>query len=74
MLQSVLDSTAEALVAADEKGKFLIWNRAAERILGNGPADLPPGSGPNIMATTCQTESLPFPPSSSPWYAPCAER
>src|ERR1700730_12761916 len=42
MLQSVLDSTAEALVAADEKGKFLIWNRAAERILGNGPADLPP--------------------------------
>jgi PAS domain S-box-containing protein len=42
MLQSVLDSMAEGLVAADEQGKFLIWNRAAERIVGHGPADLPP--------------------------------
>jgi PAS domain S-box-containing protein len=33
---------AEGLVAANEQGKFLIWNRAAERILGYGPADLPP--------------------------------
>jgi PAS domain S-box-containing protein len=40
MLQSVLDSTSEGLVAADEQGKFLIWNRAAERIVGFGPADL----------------------------------
>jgi len=41
MLKSVLDSMAEGLVAADEQGKFLIWNRAAERIVGFGPADLP---------------------------------
>lgn len=41
MLQSVLDSMAEGLVAADEQGKFLIWNRAAERIVGYGPTDLP---------------------------------
>jgi PAS domain S-box-containing protein len=41
MLQSVLDNMAEGLVAADEQGKFLIWNRAAERIVGYGPADLP---------------------------------
>jgi PAS domain S-box-containing protein len=41
MLQSVLDSMAEGLVAADEQGKFLIWNRAAERIMGYGPANLP---------------------------------
>jgi PAS domain S-box-containing protein len=40
MLQSVLDSMAEGLVAADAQGKFLIWNRAAERIVGYGPADL----------------------------------
>ena len=32
---------AEGLVAADEQGKFLIWNRAAEKIVGYGPADLP---------------------------------
>jgi PAS domain S-box-containing protein len=41
MLRSVLDSMAEGLVAADEQGKFLIWNRAAEKIVGHGPADLP---------------------------------
>ena len=41
MLQSVLDSMAEGLVAADEQGKFLIWNRAAENIVGYGPTDLP---------------------------------
>jgi PAS domain S-box-containing protein len=40
MLQSVLDSMAEGLVAADESGKFLIWNRAARSIVGYGPADL----------------------------------
>jgi len=33
MFQSVLDSMAEGLVAADEQGKFILWNPAAERIL-----------------------------------------
>jgi PAS domain S-box-containing protein len=40
MLQSVLDSMAEGLVAADEQGKFIIWNPAAERILGRGATNL----------------------------------
>lgn len=41
MLQSVLDSMAEGLVAADEQGKFLIWNPAAVKILGLGSTNLP---------------------------------
>jgi PAS domain S-box-containing protein len=41
MLQSVLDSMTEGLVAVDERGKFVIWNAAAERILGMGSTDLP---------------------------------
>jgi PAS domain S-box-containing protein len=41
MLQSVLDSMAEGLVAADEQGKFLIWNPAAVKILGLEAANLP---------------------------------
>ncbi len=40
MLQSVLDSMAEGLVAADQQGKFVIWNPAAQKILGRGAADL----------------------------------
>ncbi len=34
MLQSVLDSMSEGLVVADENGKFIIWNPAAEKIVG----------------------------------------
>ncbi|MGA9305329.1 MAG: PAS domain S-box protein [Candidatus Sulfotelmatobacter sp.] len=41
MLQSVLDSMAEGLVAADDQGKFIIWNPAARKILGLGAANLP---------------------------------
>jgi PAS domain S-box-containing protein len=43
MLQSVLDSMVEGLVAADEQGKFILWNPAAEKILGLGAANLAPG-------------------------------
>ncbi|PYX48910.1 MAG: hybrid sensor histidine kinase/response regulator [Acidobacteria bacterium] len=42
MLRSVLDSMAEGLVAADENGKFTIWNSAAERIMGRVAESLPP--------------------------------
>ncbi|MGB6331837.1 MAG: PAS domain S-box protein, partial [Candidatus Sulfotelmatobacter sp.] len=42
-LQSVLDSMAEGLVAADEQGKFILWNPAATRIVGMGAANVPPG-------------------------------
>jgi PAS domain S-box-containing protein len=40
MLQSVLDSMEEGLVAADEEGKFILWNPAASQILGLGAANL----------------------------------
>jgi PAS domain S-box-containing protein len=40
MLQSVLDSIAEGLVAADEQEKVVLWNAAAEKIIGTGAADL----------------------------------
>ena len=40
-LQLLLDSMEEGLVAADENGRFVIWNRAAETLVGRGPANLP---------------------------------
>jgi len=43
MLQSVLDSMAEGLVAADQQGKFIIWNPAATRIVGMGAENVPLG-------------------------------
>ena len=42
MLQSVLGSMAEGLVAADEQGEFVLWNAAAEKILGIGATNLAP--------------------------------
>lgn len=41
VLQSVLDSMADGVVVADEQGKFMLFNPAAERTLGVGPIDMP---------------------------------
>ncbi len=46
MLRSVLDGIGEGLVAADTEGRFILWNQAAERILGKGAANVPPPEWP----------------------------
>jgi PAS domain S-box-containing protein len=40
LLQCVLDSIGEGLVAADEHGQLFLWNPAAEKIIGLGMATL----------------------------------
>jgi len=42
MLQSVLNSTGEGLIAADEQGKFILWNPAAAKIVGLGMDSMSP--------------------------------
>ncbi|HEX3353095.1 MAG TPA: ATP-binding protein [Terriglobales bacterium] len=37
----MLDNIGEGLVAADENGKFVLWNPAAENIVGLGAANVP---------------------------------
>ena len=39
VLQAMLDSMADAVVAADEQGQFIAFNPAAERIVGIGAMD-----------------------------------
>jgi PAS domain S-box-containing protein len=41
LLPSILDSMGDGLIVADENGRFILFNAAARRILGEGPADLP---------------------------------
>ncbi|HSA93453.1 MAG TPA: PAS domain-containing protein, partial [Terriglobales bacterium] len=41
ILQSIVDSMGEAVVVHDEQGRFLVFNRAAERLFGR-PATPPP--------------------------------
>jgi two-component system cell cycle sensor histidine kinase/response regulator CckA len=40
LLQSVLDSMSEGLVVADEQGKVVIWNPAADKLFGLGAANI----------------------------------
>ncbi len=42
LLQSMLDNMGDGVVVADETGKFLVFNPAAERILGIGLTDSTP--------------------------------
>ncbi len=67
MLQLVLDSMGEGLVAADGQGHFLLWNDSASKLLGRGAADLPPEQWSSHYAcylpdgvTPCPTDQLPL--------------
>jgi PAS domain S-box-containing protein len=40
MLHSILDHVGDGVVAVDNDGRLLLWNRSAEAILGDCPADL----------------------------------
>ena len=42
ILRSILDSMADGVIVADQDGHFLLWNPAAERIIGIGQQDVPP--------------------------------
>jgi PAS domain S-box-containing protein len=42
LLQAVLDNVGDGLIVADLEGRFLVFNPAAERILGIGAEAIPP--------------------------------
>jgi|SRR5271170_3682615 len=66
MLQSVLDSMSEGLVAADETGRFILWNPAATRIVGLGAANVPPEQWSDHYGTYLPDTITPFPPEQNP--------
>lgn len=41
LLQSVIQNMGDGLIVADEHRKFILWNKAAERIIGIGQMDIP---------------------------------
>jgi PAS domain S-box-containing protein len=66
MLQSVLNSMSEGLVAADETGKFILWNPAAARIVGLGGTNVPPGEWGSYYGTYLPDTITPFPMDQNP--------
>lgn len=66
MLQTVLDSISEGLVAADETGKFILWNPAATKIVGMGAENVPPGQWNAHYGVYLPDAVTPFPPEQNP--------
>jgi PAS domain S-box-containing protein len=70
MFRSVLDSIDEGLVAADETGKFLLWNPAARRIIGMGAAEVLPEQWNDHYGAFLPDTVTPFPSEQNPlWRA-----
>lgn len=46
MLEAILLNASEGIVIADNKGKFILWNNAAEKIVGMPPKNIDPKEYP----------------------------
>jgi PAS domain S-box-containing protein len=66
LLQSVLDNIGEGLVAANEHGQFVLWNPAAEKIVGLGAANLPIQAWTEHYGLYLPDTVTPFPPEQNP--------
>jgi PAS domain S-box-containing protein len=61
LLQSVLASMADGVAGADEQGRFLVFNQAAEAILGVGPVDASPDEWPRHYGLYLPDAVTPYP-------------
>jgi len=66
MLQSVLDSMGEGLIAADREGKFLIWNESANKLMGRKASNLPTEQWTPHYQVFLPDEITPYPPDRLP--------
>jgi PAS domain S-box-containing protein len=66
LLQSVLDSMPEGLLVADERQNFLIWNPAAEKIIGLSQANMPSQEWTKHYDILQPDRVTPFPPEQDP--------
>jgi PAS domain S-box-containing protein len=66
MLQSVLDSMGEGLIAADQDGRFLIWNDSANKLMGRKASDLPTEQWTPHYKVFLPDEITPYPPDRLP--------
>ena len=66
ILHSILDSMADGVCVADRQGKFILFNRAAERIMGIGLSDAPPEQWSQQYRCYLPDGITPFPPEDLP--------
>ncbi len=61
ILESILASMSEGVVVADETGKFLVFNPAAERMVGIGKINADPGQWPKGYGVFHPNTTTPYP-------------
>src|ERR1700730_6446373 len=66
LLQLILGSMGDGVVVADENGKFLLFNRAAEQMLGVGATDTTPDQWTNRYGLFQPDTITPFVPTEAP--------
>src|SRR5712691_5471415 len=66
ILQSILESMGDGVIVADENGKFLLFNTAAEQILGIGPTDTTPDQWTERYGLYLTDTVTPYPPNELP--------
>src|ERR1700676_4111277 len=66
LLQLILESIADGVVVADSNGKFLLFNAAAEQILGFGATNGGPGLWADRYGTYLPDAKTPYPPDELP--------
>ena len=60
-LRSIVESMVDGVVVADKDGRFLVFNAAAERIIGKGSSDVPPEEWPRHYGIYKPDGAGPFP-------------
>ena len=61
VLQSILDNMSDGVVVADERGKFVLFNPAAERMLNLGKTDSEPSEWQKVYSLYMPDGRTPYP-------------
>jgi PAS domain S-box-containing protein len=65
-IEPILQTITDGIVVVDHKGAVLVFNEAAERILGVGSLDAPPGEWPKAYGLFLPDRITPYPPERLP--------
>ena len=72
LMTAVLGQMADGVIVADEAGRLLIYNAAAERILGVGPTDATPDQWAESYGLFLPDAITPYPADQIPPARGCA--
>jgi PAS domain S-box-containing protein len=66
LLQSILEGIGDGVIVANEQGRFVLFNPAAERIIGIGATDAPPEQWTQTYGVYLPDAVTPFPTADLP--------